>query len=137
MLQQRWGTISDFSPLAEGLGSQAFGFRHGAADYVVRINQSIDGFTKDRFVYHSFASPDLPIPEVLDIGHLDDTHAFCVSHRMPGVRLQDMDDAHLSQLVGPTENWWRRSPPQILEEHTGLDDSIPLESARMHAGMIS
>ena len=103
MLHQRWGTISDFSPLAEGLASQAFGFRHGMADYVVRVNQSIDGFTKDRFVYRSFAGPDLPIPEVLDIGHLDGTHAFCVSRRMPGVRLQDMDDAHLSQLIGPTE----------------------------------
>jgi len=103
MLHQRWGTISDFSPLAEGLASQAFGFRHGVADYVLRVNQSIDGFTKDRFVYHSFAGPDLPIPEVLDIGQLDGTHAFCVSRRMPGVRLQDMDDAHLSQLIGPTE----------------------------------
>ena len=103
ILQQRWGTIDDFNPLVEGLASQAFGFRHAAADYVVRVNQSIDGFTKERFVYRSFASPDLPIPEVLDIGHLDDTHAFCVSRRMPGVRLQDMDDAHLAQLIGPTE----------------------------------
>jgi hygromycin-B 4-O-kinase len=103
MLQQRWGTISDFRPLAEGLASQAFGFRRGATDYVVRVNRSIDGFAKDRFVYHSFSSPDLPIPEVLDIGHLDDTHAFCVSRRMPGVRLQDMNDPHLTQLIGPIE----------------------------------
>jgi hygromycin-B 4-O-kinase len=102
MLQRRWGTVSDFSPLTEGLASQAFAFRHAAADYVVRVSRSIDGFAKDRFVYRSFASPDLPIPEVLDIGQLDDTHAFCVSRRMPGMRLQDMDDAHLSRLVGPT-----------------------------------
>jgi hygromycin-B 4-O-kinase len=102
MLQQRWGTIADFIPLAEGLDSQAFGFCHGAADYVVRINQSIDGFTKDQFIYRRFASPDLPIPEVLDVGHLDDAHAFCVSRRLPGVRLHDVDAARLSQPVDPT-----------------------------------
>jgi hygromycin-B 4-O-kinase len=102
MLQQRWGTIADFSPIAEGLDSQAFSFRHGAADYVVRINQSIDGFTKDQFVYRRFTSPGLPIPAVLDVGHLDGAHAFCVSGRLPGRRLHDVDAAHLSQLVDPT-----------------------------------
>jgi hygromycin-B 4-O-kinase len=102
MLQQRWGTISGFRPLAEGLASQAFGFCHGGADYAVRINQSIDGFTKDQFVYRRFASPDLPIPAVLDVGHLDDVHAFCVSRCLPGVRLHDVDAARLSRLIDPT-----------------------------------
>jgi hygromycin-B 4-O-kinase len=101
VLQQRWGTISDFTPLAEGLDSQAFCFRQGSADYVVRINRSIEGFAKDRFVHGRFAGPDLPIPEVLEIDRLDETHAFCVSRRMRGRRLQDIDALHLSQLVGP------------------------------------
>jgi hygromycin-B 4-O-kinase len=102
MLQERWGPIADFTHLTEGLGSQAFCFRHSQADYVVRINRSIDGFAKDRFVYERFSSKDLPVPQVLEVGRLDDTHAFCISRRMPGVRFQDMDDAHLAHLVRPS-----------------------------------
>ena len=102
LLQQRLGALSHFSPLAEGLASQAFGFRQGRLDYVVRVNQSIDGFTKDRFVHQSFATQDLPIPEVLQIGRLDERHVFCVSRRMPGMRLQDVPSARSSELVAPT-----------------------------------
>jgi hygromycin-B 4-O-kinase len=101
VLQQRWGRISHFKPLAEGLDSQAFCFRQGTIDYVLRINRSIDGFRKDRFVYRRFANPNLPIPEVLDVGRLDETHAFCVSRRMRGLRLQEMDATRLPQLIGP------------------------------------
>ncbi|HEY5742191.1 MAG TPA: aminoglycoside phosphotransferase family protein [Terrimicrobiaceae bacterium] len=101
VLEQRLGAISDFSPLAEGLASQAFGFRQAASNYVVRVNRSSDGFAKDQFVYRTFASSDLPIPEVLDIGYLDDQHFFCVSRRMPGIRLQDTEACHMEQLVTP------------------------------------
>lgn len=101
MLRQRWGDVSDLDPLAEGLCSQAFGFRLGGAEYVVRVNESIEGFEKDRFVSRRFASRDLPIPEVLDVGCLDGGHAFCISRRAPGVRLHELDAAALARMVAP------------------------------------
>jgi hygromycin-B 4-O-kinase len=101
LLQQRLGAICHFSPLAEGLASQAFGFQQGRRDYVVRVNQSVDGFAKDLFAYQNFAAQNLPIPEVLQIGRLDERHVFCVSRRMPGIRLQDVTNTQSSELVVP------------------------------------
>ena len=136
MLQQRWGTISHFGPLAEGLNSQIFGFRHGAANYVVRVNQSIDGFTKDRFVYHSFASRTCRSRKCWTLGTWMTRmpSASRVVCQACGCKTWMMPTYH-SLSVLPS-NWWRRSQPRILEERTGLDDSIPLESVRSHAGMI-
>src|SRR5689334_17391163 len=102
-LRRGWGDISDLRPLAEGLASQAFGFRHGAAEYVVRVNESIEGFEKDLFVSRRFATPNLPIPEVLQIDRLGGGQAFCVSRRAPGVRLHDLDTARLARMAAPVE----------------------------------
>ena len=102
MLRERWGDVSGFSRLAEGLASQAFSFRHDAAEYVVRINGSIAGFEKDSYVSRRFASSALPIPEVVSIGRFDEGHAFCISRRAPGVRLHDLDARSSSQIVNPS-----------------------------------
>jgi len=102
LLQQRCGAISDFHQLTEGLSSQAFGFRHNAAAYVVRINRSIIGFEKDAYVSRKFGSTGLPIPEVLDVDYIDDSHTFCISRRAPGVRLYDLNNAGLQRIAGPT-----------------------------------
>jgi len=37
MLRHHWGEIDDFHQLTEGLASQAFGFRAGDTEYVVRV----------------------------------------------------------------------------------------------------
>jgi hygromycin-B 4-O-kinase len=92
-LQERCGAVSAFSKLAEGLDSQAYGFRHGSADYVARTNRSSHGFQKDAFVYQRFASPMLPVPEIVDITRLGDSHVICISRRAPGVRVHDLTSA--------------------------------------------
>jgi hypothetical protein len=46
-----------------------------------RINRSRRGFCKEAFVYHRFASPTLPIPE---IDGIDDCHFICISRRAFG-----------------------------------------------------
>ena len=102
MLRERWGDVSGFSRLAEGLASQAFSFRHDAAEYVVRINGSIAGFEKDSYVSRRFASSALPIPEVVSIGRFDEGHALCISRRAPGVRLHDLNARSSSQIVNPS-----------------------------------
>jgi hygromycin-B 4-O-kinase len=99
-LQERWGEISAFERLAEGLDSQTYGFRHNDSEYVARINQSSCGFQKDAFVYRRFASPTLPIPEIVDIARLDDGHAVCVSRRAAGVRVHDLASAELPGIIG-------------------------------------
>ena len=39
-LQERCGAICGFEKLAEGLDSQAYGFRHRSEGHVARINRS-------------------------------------------------------------------------------------------------
>jgi hygromycin-B 4-O-kinase len=99
-LQERWGDISGFGKLAEGLASQAHGFRHDDTDYVARINRSSWAFQKDSFVRQRFARPTLPVPEVVDIARLDDGHVICISRRAPGVRVHDLAPAKLRRITG-------------------------------------
>ena len=98
-LQERCGAISGFEKLAGGLDSQTYGFRHGNAGYVARINRSRRGFCKDAFVYQRFASPTLPIPEIIGITRLDDGHFVCISRRAPGVRVHDLTSAELHEVM--------------------------------------
>jgi hygromycin-B 4-O-kinase len=97
-LQERWGDVSAFSKLAEGLDSQAYGFHHGRADYVARINRSDLGFRKDAFVHGRFARPTLPIPEIVDITHLGEHH-ICISRRAPGVRVHDLTSVEFREVM--------------------------------------
>jgi hygromycin-B 4-O-kinase len=98
-LQERWGDVWAFKKLAEGLDSQAYGFCHRKADYVARINRSGRGFQKDAFVYRKFASPTLPIPEIVDIAQLDDGHVVCISRRAPGVRVHDLTSVEFREVM--------------------------------------
>jgi hygromycin-B 4-O-kinase len=98
---QRFGAITAFHPLAEGDESQAFGFRAGDHDYVVRVNYEVDGFAKDRFAYERFNSRRVPVPEVVTIDAVDARHRACVARRLPGKTLQDSDIDTLTRLMRP------------------------------------
>lgn len=100
-LQGALGDISDLEPLIEGEESRVFGFRWEGADFVVRVNPSADGFHKDAFAYRRFATPTLPIPEVLSIGRLGSGHAYCVSRRLPGPTLQELAGPDLQLVLEP------------------------------------
>jgi len=101
MLQKRFGHISEFHQLTEGLSSQTFGFHLENDDLVIRINTRIEGFQKDAYVSKKFGSSSLPIPEVIDIQYLDDSHVYCISRRAPGVRLQDLDENEMQGITYP------------------------------------
>jgi hygromycin-B 4-O-kinase len=100
-LQERYGAVSAFARLAEGLDSEAFGFRRDDTDYVARINRSGRGFEKDAFVQRSFARPGLPVPEIVEIAQLDGPFV-CISRRAPGVRLHDLTPAEFRRVTAPT-----------------------------------
>jgi hygromycin-B 4-O-kinase len=102
MVRQRFESVFNFSPIAEGLTSQAFTFRSSSAVYVIRINRAIEGFRKDLFVSRKFASPALPIPDVIEVGYLERGDAYCVSRLAPGVRLNDLHADEIERITGPT-----------------------------------
>lgn len=66
--------------------ARTFFFAVDEQDYVVRFNRDTMGaanFPKEAYVYATWASPRIPIPEILAVGRLGDLH-YAISRRVPG-----------------------------------------------------
>lgn len=74
--------------VGEGAWSRCFGFRRADDDLVIRFGAHLDDFHNDRYA-HRFAGPDLPIPEVLEIGRAFGGH-YALSTRVRGVPLEEV-----------------------------------------------
>jgi len=88
---------SEVSLIGAGAWSQCFGFRRGNEDLVIRFGKYVDDFAKDRRAY-MYASPELPIPQVLDIGPAFDGY-YAISTRVYGVPLESLDEAQWLAIV--------------------------------------
>jgi|SRR5579884_3026517 len=111
--------IKNVRPMIEGEDSQAFAFEWDEAGYVIRINKTIEGFQKDAYAYCNFHSASVPIPKVIQIGNIDEYHAFCISERMPGITLQDLDSESMQRLLQPTTDIWLALQDIDLSHTTG------------------
>jgi hygromycin-B 4-O-kinase len=122
-LQTRFSPgVSQLEPLIEGEESQAFAFMAADKPYVVRINPSAEGFQKDAYAYRHFNSEAVPIPQVYQIGVIDQRHAFCISARMPGRTLQAADAATVRRLLAPTLQVWMAISTIDISATTGFGD---------------
>lgn len=97
--------IKNVHPMQEGEVSQAFSFEWDKG-YVIRVNRFIAGFQKDAYAYLHFRSDRIPIPEVIQIGHINEQHAFCITRRVSGLTLQDVNHKTIQQLLQPTTDVW-------------------------------
>jgi hygromycin-B 4-O-kinase len=59
--------LTDVEPIGGGAWSKAFAFRRDGAPYIARFGAYPEDFAKDRLAGR-YASPDLPIPAVIEIG---------------------------------------------------------------------
>lgn len=114
--------VDTLQQMIEGEESQAFSFKCGNAEYVIRINPSIAGFQKDAYAYHHFHSEQVPIPRVIQTGYIDEQHAFSISEKMPGITLQDVDSATLQRLLKPTADVWLALSKFDPDDTTGFGD---------------
>jgi aminoglycoside phosphotransferase (APT) family kinase protein len=72
--------VSDLELLPGGFWSAAFGYRVDERDLVVRFGEIGEGFEMDRMAM-AFSGPDLPVPDVLDIGEaFGGAYAISVRH---------------------------------------------------------
>lgn len=68
LLQKKYGTSNHgVRPLGAGVWSYAYLFEHDGTKKVIRWGDVPDNFERDAFVAQ-FNSPDLPIPQIFDIG---------------------------------------------------------------------
>jgi hygromycin-B 4-O-kinase len=88
---------SEVSLIGEGAWSQCFGFRRGDEELVIRFGNYVDDFYKDRRAC-MYASPELPIPQVLDIGQAFDRY-YAISTRAHGVPLESLGEAQWLAIV--------------------------------------
>ena len=119
--------VSNLQPLVEGEESQAFWFVHDSKEYVIRINRSAQGFYKDAYAYQHFASKALPIPKVIAINYFADRAngeqlAFCITEKMPGVTLQNVDEVTLQLLLKPTLDIWNSIRKVDISTTSGFGD---------------
>jgi hygromycin-B 4-O-kinase len=111
--------ISELTLISEGEESQAYRFQSGTQTYVIRLNRAIEGFEKDAFACRKFARPNLPIPEIIRIGQIDD-HFYCISENMPGVTLQDLHPQAVPPVLGPTAEILDAIAESNLDNMTGF-----------------
>ena len=89
--------VSEIVQVGEGAWSRCFGFAYGDQNLVIRFGKYVSDFQKDRLAY-KYATPDLPIPEVLEIGQAMDGY-YAISRRVYGVPLESVSAEQWLALV--------------------------------------
>ena len=82
------GTPKDLESLAGGAWSSAWAYRAGGEELVVRFGREVSWYEADRMAM-AFSGPDLPVPEVREVGTTPSGRAFAISVRHRGRFLED------------------------------------------------
>jgi aminoglycoside phosphotransferase (APT) family kinase protein len=82
------GHPRDLEPLSGGAWSSAWAYRAGGEELVVRFGPEASWYEADRMAM-AFAGPDLPVPEVRDVGTTPSGRAYAISVRHHGRFLED------------------------------------------------
>ena len=88
---------SEVALIGEGAWSRCFGFRRDDEELVIRFGNYVDDFRKDQLA-SAYATPDLPIPEVLAVGQAFDGY-FAISRRAHGVPLESLSSTQWLAVV--------------------------------------
>jgi len=108
--------VTALEPLSGGFWSTAYGYRVDDEELVLRLGDVRHGFEADRAAM-AYASDDLPVPDVLDIGDAFG-RTYCISRRHFGRFLED---------VRPDEA--DRARPTVRRLLCALRDARPEPSA--------
>ncbi len=97
-LTDRFGpNATSVEALRQGGWSSAYGFTRNGAGYVIRFSAHADDFARDRLASR-YASPELPIPVVTEIGEAFGIH-YAISERIGGVPIDDVDGRQMRGLL--------------------------------------
>src|SRR5215211_3847209 len=88
--------VCGLSPIRYGEWSQAYAFRRGGTEYIIRFSAIDEDFQKDR-IAAGYSSRDLPIPAVVEIGETSGGF-FAISERSSGGFLDDLDEGQMRRM---------------------------------------
>lgn len=107
---------TEIATLADGETSQAFAFEVEEGERVLRVNRlGKSGFLKDQLAHQKFSSSPIPIPEIIEIGTLDNGMAFAVSTRAEGKALSKHTTEEIKMLM-----------PEIIKTLTAIHVLEPI-----------
>jgi aminoglycoside phosphotransferase (APT) family kinase protein len=84
----RPGGPEDLEELAGGAWSSAWAYRAGGEELVVRFGREVSWYEADRMAM-AFGGPDLPVPEIREVGATASGWAYAISVRHHGRFLED------------------------------------------------
>jgi hygromycin-B 4-O-kinase len=96
LLAHGWHDVHSVEPITHGEWSRAFTFdvQDQSREYVVRFSALDDDFRKDQFAAR-FATSQLRIPRLLDLGQIEGGIYFAISERVRGTFLDELNVDHL------------------------------------------
>ncbi len=100
LAQHSAGTASDLEPLVGGAWSSAWAYRAGGEELVIRFGPERSWYETDRMAV-TFTGPDLPVPEVREVGTTSTGRAYAISVRHHGQFLEDAP-VERADVVAPT-----------------------------------
>lgn len=89
--------VERVTPIGQGEWSTAYAFHRDGDDLVIRFGALDEDFRKDRLAAR-FASPQLPIPRIVEIGEAD-AGFFAISERAMGTYLDDVHEGQMRALL--------------------------------------
>ncbi len=89
--------VTEVTALSGGNWSQAFGFKSGEDDRVIRFGKHVEDYVTDQFASR-FGTKDLPIPKVMEVGDFSDGY-FAISERAFGTMIDNLDKEGMKQIV--------------------------------------
>jgi aminoglycoside phosphotransferase (APT) family kinase protein len=100
LAQHSGGTASDLEPLTGGAWSSAWAYRAGEEELVIRFGPERSWYETDRMAM-AFSGPDLPVPQVREVGTTPTGLAYAISVRHHGQFLEDTP-VERADAVAPT-----------------------------------
>lgn len=89
--------ITNVRALSGGQWSQAFAYRQSEHEFVIRFGMHEEDYLKDRFACQ-FASPTLPIPQVLEVGRAHGGY-YAISERAQGTMIDELDKSAMLRVI--------------------------------------
>ncbi|MEI6490790.1 MAG: hypothetical protein WCO16_03440 [bacterium] len=100
-LKEKFPTgVSNFEIIIGGESSQAYSFSVDGKNYIIRLNKhNTRGFKKDEYAFNHFGSDLIPIPEVYDIGKINESLNYCISKKVPGKLLDTFKGEEFKNIL--------------------------------------
>jgi aminoglycoside phosphotransferase (APT) family kinase protein len=88
LVQHSGSTVGDLEALSGGAWSSAWAYRMGGEEWVIRFGRESSWYEADRMAM-AFNGPNLPVPQVREVGIATTGHAYAISVRHHGRFLED------------------------------------------------